>query len=273
LRFIIFFTILFFCSLGIAKDGFKIPRSNIAELTEPSSKRVYLLFVKLPRSYKSNKDKSYPVIYLMDAWYSFQIASGATRFPMNSGVMEEAIIVGVSYSKGSKGASSRVRDYTPSEVTGWKLQTGNAKGHAKFIRETVFPYIEANYRAKPLERTFVGNSLGGLFGAYILFEYPNMFSNYILGSPSVWFDKKHILNLQISKPKLPVKVYLSVGSLEQPEFGEREDMVTGAKQLAEKIKDQSSKDTLLKFSVIEGAKHATAFPTTLIQGLDWIYGK
>jgi len=192
---------------------------------------------------------------------------------MNSGVMEEAIIIGVSYSKGSKGASSRIRDYTPSKAASGKMQTGNADGHAKFIRETVFPFVEANYRAKPLERTFVGNSLGGLFGAYILFEHPNMFSSYILGSPSVWFDQNHILDSRITKSELPIKVYLSVGSLEQPEFGEREDMVTGARQLAEKIKAQSSEDTVLKFSLVDGARHATAFPTTLIHGLDWIYGK
>ncbi|PYF83051.1 hypothetical protein DFP75_102141 [Marinomonas alcarazii] len=272
MRNLAFLILLFFSSQGFANDGLEIPRSKVIELTEPSTERIYPLFIKLPLSYESNEDKNYPVIYLMDAWYSFQIASGATRFPMNSGVMEEAIIVGVSYSKGSKGASSRVRDYTPYKATSWKMQTGNADGHAKFIRETIFPYIEANYRAKPLQRTFVGNSLGGLFGAFILFEHPNMFSSYILGSPSVWFDENHILDSRIVKPELPIKVYLSVGSLEQPEFGEREDMVTGAKQLAEKIKAQSSEDTLLKFSLVEGAKHATAFPTTLIQGLDWIYG-
>ena len=273
LKSLAFIILLFFSSQLSANDGLEIPRTKVVELSEPSTERTYPLFIKLPRSYESNKQKNYPVIYLMDAWYSFQIASGATRFPMNSGAMEEAIIVGVSYSKGSKGASSRVRDYTPRKATSWKMQTGNADGHAKFIREIVFPYIEANYRAKPLERTFVGNSLGGLFGAYILFEYPNMFSSYILGSPSVWFDENHMLDSRITKSELPIKVYLSVGSLEQPEFGEREDMVTGAKQLAEKIKAQSSEATLLKFNIIEGARHSTAFPTTLIQGLDWIYGK
>lgn len=192
---------------------------------------------------------------------------------MNSGVMEEAIIVGVSYSKGARGSSSRVRDYTPVKADSWKMQTGNAIGHAQFIRETVFPYIEGNYRTKQSKRTFVGNSLGGLFGAFILFEYPEMFDSYILGSPSVWFDNHHILSSKMKKPALPVKVYLSVGSLERPEFGEREDMVAGASSLAEKIKSQSSEDTHLAFRIIDGAKHATAFPTTLIQGLDWIYGK
>ncbi len=252
---------------------FDIPRSTVIELKDPATNLTYPIFIKLPRSYKKHKNKQYPVIYLMDALYSFQITSGATRFPMNSGAMEEAIIVGVSYSKGSRGSSSRVRDYTPNKATDWKLQTGHADEHAKFIRETVFSYIKTNYRAKPKQRTFVGNSLSGLFGAFILFKYPDMFDSYILGSPSVWFNKNYILNLQITKSELPIKVYLSVGSLEQPAFGERENMVQGAKQLAEKIKAQSSEDTHLKFSLINGARHETAFPTTLIQGLDWIYGK
>ncbi|WP_339723374.1 alpha/beta hydrolase-fold protein [uncultured Paraglaciecola sp.] len=273
MKYLVFFIFLLYCSLGFANEGFEIPRSKTVELTEPSTERVYSLFIKTPRSYESNKVKKYPVIYLMDALYSFQIASGATRFPMNSGAMKEAIIVGVSYSKGSKGASSRIRDYTPSKAASWKLQTGNAEGHAKFIREVVFPHLEANYRVSSTERTFVGNSLGGLFGAYILFKQSDMFSSYILGSPSVWFNNYDVLAINIRKSNFPIKVYLSVGSLEQPEFGEGEDMVTGAKKLAEKITAQSGENTILKFSVIDGARHATAFPTTLIQGLDWIYGK
>jgi predicted alpha/beta superfamily hydrolase len=256
-----------------ANDGFEILRSKTVELTDPDTKRVYPLFIKTPRSYKSNTDKNYPVIYLMDAPYSFQITSGATRFPMNSGAMKEAIIVGVSYSQGSQGASSRIRDYTPSKATSWKLQTGDAEDHAKFIRETVFPYLEANYRISSSQNTFVGNSLGGLFGAYILFKHPEMFSSYILGSPSVWFNNNDILTTNITKSSLPINVYLSVGSLEQPEFGEKEDMIVGAKQLAEKIATQSGDNIILKFRIIEEARHATAFPTTLIQGLDWIHGK
>jgi predicted alpha/beta superfamily hydrolase len=273
LKYFVFFIFLLFCSFGFANDVVEIPRSKTVELTDPATKRVYPLFIKTPRSYGSNTDKNYPVIYLMDALYSFQITSGATRFPMNSGAMQEAIIVGLSYSKGSKGASSRIRDYTPSTATSWKLQTGDAESHRKFIAETVFPYIKANYRVSASQRTFVGNSLGGLFGAYMLFKHPQMFSSYILGSPSVWFNNHDILTMKVAKPSLPIKVYLSVGSLEQPEFGEKEDMVAGAKQLAGKIATQSGDNTTLKFRIINEARHTTAFPTTLIQGLDWIYGK
>lgn len=272
MKLLTFLTCLLFCSLAYANDGFEIPRSKTVELIEPSSNRVYPIFIKIPRSYKSNHDKKYPVIYLTDALYSFQIASGATRFTMNSGAMKEAIIVGVSYSKDSQGASSRVRDYTTSKAESWKLETGNAQGHAQFIREIVFPYIDENYRTTPLERTLVGHSLGGLFGAYVLFKHPDMFSSYILGSPSVWFNNYNVLTINGIKSSTQIKVYLSVGSLEKPEFGERENMIAGARQLANKIKAQSGGNTALKFNVIDGAKHVTAFPTTLIQGLDWIYG-
>lgn len=273
LKYLLLLLVFTFSSSVGASGGVEIPRSVVVELKEPLTNRVYPIFIKTPRSYEFKPDKNYPVIYLTDAWYTFQIASGATRFPMNSGKMKEAIIVGISYSKGSEGSASRVRDFTPSKAPAWKMQTGNAEGHARFIREVVFPYIEENYRANGSQRTFVGNSLGGLFGAYVLFRYPDMFQNYILGSPSVWFDENRILRLPLIGSKVPIRVYLSVGSLEKPSDGEGEDMVSGAKLLAKKISSQSGGNIELEFRVIDGARHTTAFPTTLIQGLDWIYGQ
>lgn len=265
--------VFIFCPVTFAKDAVEIPRSKTVELTDPASKLVYPVFIKTPRSYRSNTDKVYPVIYLTDGMYSFQIASGATRFPMNSGAMEEAFIVSLSYSKGSKGASSRIRDYTPSSADDWKLPTGNSEGHALFMREVVFPYMADNYRVSATERTYVGNSLGGLFGAYILFKHPTMFSSYVLGSPSIWFNNHDLLNLKLNESRSPIKVYISVGSLERPQFGEKQDMVAGATELKNKIVTEAGESVTLKFNIIEDAKHATAFPTTLIQGLDWIYGK
>ena len=262
-----------YCPVTFATDAVEIPRSETVELTDPASKLIYPVFIKAPRSYRSNTNKVYPVVYQTDGMYSFQIASGATRFPMNSGAMEEAFIVSLSYSKGSKGASSRIRDYTPSRADDWKLPTGNAAGHALFIREVVFPYMADNYRVSATERTYVGNSLGGLFGAYILFKHPTMFSSYVLGSPSVWFNYHDLLSLKPTESRSPIKVYISVGSLERPQFGEKQDMVAGATKLKNKIVTESGGSVTLKFNIIEDAKHATAFPTTLIQGLDWIYGK
>jgi predicted alpha/beta superfamily hydrolase len=67
------------------------------------------LFIKLPKSYDKSPYKIYPIIYLTDANYAFQIVSGATRYPMNLRTMHEAIIVGISYSNASKRDNSRVK--------------------------------------------------------------------------------------------------------------------------------------------------------------------
>ncbi|MBB1444170.1 MULTISPECIES: alpha/beta hydrolase [Pseudoalteromonas] len=255
-----------------ANTPYQIPRSSVIELTEPATKRVYPVFIQLPKSYKKHPEKIYPVIYLTDAPYTFPIVAGATRFPMNSGNMQEAIIVAISYEKGSRGSNSRIRDYTPNKAQSWKKQTGNAQNHALFLKNTVLPFIQSNYRASSTQKTYIGNSLGGLFGATILFTMPDLFNNYIIGSPSVWFNSNAVLALQAHKPKVPTKVYISVGAKETPSFGEGQNMVAGAKLLTQKINALSSDNIELKSVVIEGASHATAFPTTAIQGLDWVLG-
>lgn len=256
-----------------AEHAYQIPRSSVMEVTDHNTKLKYSLSIKLPRSYSNKPNSTYPVIYLLDAPYAFELASGATRFPMNSAKMDEAILVGIGYSHASKGASSRIRDYTPSKAKDWRLETGKAAQHITFIADVVFEHINANYRVKPNQRTLVGNSLGGLFAAHVLFTQPDLFSSYIIGSPSVWFDGERLLSQPVITGKQDVRVYLSVGSNETPEFGEGQDMVAGAYKLADKIRKADSKNIKLEFSIIDGAKHSTAFPTTLIQGLDWLYGK
>ncbi len=274
MKFLLFiFVFISFSQLVKAKEinSFEVPRSSVIDIKDPSSDRVYPIFIKLPRSYQSNRDKSYPVIYLTDAWYSFQIVSGSTRFPMNSGKMQEAIIVGISYSKSSRGSSSRIRDYTHIEDNNWKHQTGKANEHAKFIEKSVFSYIEKNYRVTD-SRTYVGNSLGGLLGAYILFTKPNMFNNYILGSPSVWFKNDDILKIKTAPNLNQHKVFIAVGADETIELDSPEnDMVKGAKELELKISSGLFPNTKVKLLTIQGANHETAFPTTAIQGLYWLF--
>jgi len=252
-------------------NAFKIPRSTVIDIKDPESGRIYPLFIKLPRSYSYNNDKSYPVIYLTDALYSFQVVSGATRFPMNTGKMQEAIIVGISYSKDSGGHASRVRDYTHTENSSWKYQTGKAKQHASFINDAIFSYIQKNYRVNN-SRTFVGNSLGGLLGAYIFLTTPTMFNNYILGSPSVWFKNNDILHIKTELNPNKHKVFIAVGANETLELDStKNDMVEGAKKLKLKISGDDFPNTEVKLLTIVGANHETAFPTTAIQGLYWLF--
>jgi predicted alpha/beta superfamily hydrolase len=256
-------------------SSFQIPRSNVIEITDPKSQRVYPLFIKLPKSYNKNDNKTYPVIYLTDAYYAFQIVSGVTRYPMNIKKMKEAIIVGISYSKGSKRDNSRVRDYTPSIDKSWKQQTGGAQKHMEFIEGSVIKHMDKNYRTDPNDRTFVGNSLGGLFGTYILLTKPSLFKNYILGSPSYWFDNKFIFRLEktVKAKNITANVFISIGERESKALESHYDMVKDAKAFYEKMLNWQQPQLKVKIVVIAEANHQTAFPTTAIQGLYWIYSK
>ena len=254
---------------------FEIPRSTVVEIKDSEGQRTYPLFIKLPKSYGKMPDRHYPVIYLTDAWYAFQIVSGATRYPMNAGKMQEAIIVGISWEKGSRGDLSRVRDFTPSNSRQWRKQTGGAARHLAFIEQQVIPYIERRYRAEPADRTFVGNSLGGLFGSYILLTKPQLFHNYILGSPSYWFDDKAIFALEAAFAKHPkpvnARVFIGIGERETKALESRYEMVEDARAFHRKLLAWQQPGLEAKLMVFAEANHETAFPATAIQGLHWIY--
>lgn len=265
--------LVWFCCFNVSAEiSYQLARSSVTELSDPDTGLVYPLYIQLPVSYNKEPKRSYPVVYLLDADYSFPLVSGASRFPVNNGTMQPFILVAIAYDKKSKGVESRVRDYTPTPNPSWKQQTGLAKVHQRFIKERVFPFIASNYRASETDRTLVGHSLGALFGASVLFSDPDMFSAYLLSSPSVWFDDDSILAMKPTQPKQEVKVYLAVGEQETPQFGEGQNMVFGAIQLKEKIEKIANPSLKLKFSVSAAASHTTAFPTAAIQGLDWIYG-
>tara|TARA_Y100000296_G_scaffold41515_1_gene47832 strand:+ start:619 stop:1479 length:861 start_codon:yes stop_codon:yes gene_type:complete len=256
----------------ISEASVSLPRSKMVTIEDTGTARKYTLLIQLPKSYNTSTSKEYPVIYTTDAPYSFPIIVGSMRLPVNVGQMEEAVIVGLSYSLESKGVESRVRDYTPVIAESWKLETGLAAEYLSFIRRDVFTFIESTYRVDANRRTFIGHSLGGLFGGYVLMQSPETFSNYVLISPSVWFNEDYLLTLEMAETQTPKHVYIGVGSFETPEFGEGQDMVAGSKALADKISAKADKNISLQLHVIDGVAHATIFPTVAIQGLDWILG-
>jgi len=270
--------------------SFNIPRTQTIQINDAN--RAYELFVKLPKGYDTdaNKNHRYPVIYITDAMYAFQIVSGATRFPMNSNAMQQAILVGVSWQKGLRGDKSRVRNYTPSVDKIWKKQTGGAARHVAFLQKKVLPYIKQSFRTDPSQRTYVGNSLGGLFGAYILLEQPKMFSNYVLGSPSFWWHKQMIFDLlqqrKRSLSKLKVNVFIGIGEFEHngsngyssfdmvgdaQEFMTALDNVNISQDPSMRTGSSQSMTITTKLLVIDDASHETAFPTSAIQGLYWLF--
>ena len=252
-------------------EPYKMPRTEVVPIQESDTDRQYELYVKLPEDYAENPDAIYPVIYTTDAEVHMDMLSGATEF-----LMPEVILVGISYQKNyphERANISRFRDYTMVEQTDPAAQarfpTGQAGNHLSFIRDDVIPYIEENYRVNPAERSYFGYSLGGAFGAYILFSKPDSFTNYILGSPALgdrtarYIDELEVQSAQEQQDR-NANVFVSLGEAE-------EDAKASVDGLISVLKRRSGSGMALTgLVIIEDSNHATAFPETVLRSVKWV---
>jgi predicted alpha/beta superfamily hydrolase len=197
--------------------------TEVWDVPDPVSKRGYQVFVSLPASYGKEPNRRYPVLFVTDANYAFPVIREVSRrLNVEHAQIADFILVGLSYAKGEDGTLSRDRDYTPTpngpSETPADAVLGHGIAYQAYLRDRVMPFIAQRYRTDPRRSLFLGHSYGGLLGAQILFTDPGMFSGYILDSPSFWYDKHHVFDMEdmyaAGHRDLPAKVYMYVGDRE-----------------------------------------------------------
>lgn len=92
--------------------------------------------IGLPASYEANKDKKYPVLYLLDGDYLFDPFSGAVSYGTYWDDIPEMIIIGIHQNKDEE----RYDDTTIDQNEGLPFEKG-AK-FFEFIGAELIPYIE-----------------------------------------------------------------------------------------------------------------------------------
>lgn len=260
-------------------EAVAVPRSQALTAHSEKLGRTYDLQVRLPPTYfrSSSAARRYPVLYLTDAAFNFQVASAVTQLPMNAGTIEEFIIVGLGYERGLDYVSSRVRDYTPMRNPEFERETGGAASYLEFIEQEVLPLVESRYRVDSERRALGGHSLGGLFAAYVLFRKPELFSHYLVSSPSFWFGDRAIFALERSYAEvhedLAASVYMGIGGLEHPDrpgqLRPMNHMVNQLREMERVLASRSYPSLVLRATVIDGADHETVVPTIMMQALLW----
>jgi len=263
---------------------YEIPDSEVWDVPDPISKRGYQVFVALPPSYGMQPQRRFPVLYATDADYAFPIIRQlARRLNVEGPQVEEFILVGLSYGKGENGGISRQRDYTPTpngpSTAPPNAIHGQAQAYQKYLRDQVKPFINAHYRTAPAKAIFLGHSYGALLGTQILFTEPGLFSSYILGSPSLWYDKRHALKLEASYAKqnkdLSANVYLYVGAYEALRKGDRRynqtvDMVADNRALEAALQSRKYPSLKLKSVVLNDEDHLTVAPRGFMQAMKYL---
>lgn len=254
--------------------------------------RDYEIFVSLPESYATGK-KSYPVLFVTDANYVFPVLRSINRRVSDNGErMEEFILIALSYAKGDSPTVSRNRDYTPTDIDAKKTRESDQSGekygggddYRRYVVEEVFPFVAKHFRADMNRKVFMGHSYGALFGMLALFREPTTFSHYVLSSPSLWFDKYTMLDVErqyAAKHKdLRANDLLLAGAFEalRPDsrnkrYSTRVDMVRDMKKFETQLKARRNPGLAIHAEVIQDEDHLTVAPAAITRGLMWAFGK
>lgn len=231
----------------------------------------------------------FPVVYMTDVHNGFIIDEDAIRLMMLSDV-PRFIAVGIGYAAASnilEGLLLRDRDLThvafDAEMGGSlpfanmvrpQVATGGADKFLAFIRDELMPVIDARYPTDPRERGYWGDSLGGLFGTWVLFTNPGTFNRYILGSPSLWWANDDVMKVAekylATHDDLPATVFLGVGGLE--EGGPSYKMSTNVLSLERMLRAKKLPGLSLTTRIFPDESHMTVAPMNLIRGLVAVYG-
>lgn len=224
------------------------------------------LNVYLPFDYDTSST-DYPVIYLLDGSKDedFIHIAGLTQFATFPWIdlIPRSIVVGIAN-------TDRTRDFTypttiEEDIKNIPTQGGSEK-FIEFVKTEVQPLVEKAYRTNG-KKTLIGQSLGGLVATEILISQPELFDNYMIVSPSMWWDNESLLELApaFSKMDGAKKVFLAVGN-------EGEIMIGGAEKLRDFLKIYPSQIEL-GYRFFEEHDHGDVLHQAAYRGFEWIFGE
>ncbi len=259
----------------------EVPRTEQFPLTSETNGVGYQIAVALPNSYVAS-ERSYPLLLLLDAHYSFLIARNIVDHLGERDDLPELVIAGIGYEGPVDRASAsyrgnRTRDYTPTRVpTGgygaeYQEHSGGGPSFLAFLGDELIPHLESRYRLTA-DRTLVGHSYGGLFAVSALLARPELFDRLIAVSPSLWYDDRVLFEreaqLAAGRRRLDARIYLGVGAREG---SSRNDMVGDLERMAAQLDARAYEGLAVRAEVLDGETHNSVFPRALSNGLRFVF--
>lgn len=220
-----------------------------------------IINIYLPLDFSADSIQSYNVIYLLDgsADEDFIHVAGLVQFCNFSwiNILPPSIVVGISN-------VDRKRDFTfPTSIEKDKIDfptTGASAKFISFIEKELKPFIEKSYHTTG-NNMLIGQSLGGLLATEILVTKSEMFNQYVIVSPSLWWNNESLLNIDFSSLKTmqtrKINVQISVGN-------EGSVMVKDAKRLYRALKKIKMKQLRVSFDYLSDKNHATIYHQALM---------
>lgn len=261
------------CLSKSSSKPFVLGRIDEIRSKELREKRV--LNIYLPEGYDQDDTTRYPVIYLLDgsANEDFIHVVGLVQFNSFEWIRQlpRSIVVGIA-------SVDRRRDFTFPTTIEADRRANPGAGHSDrfiaFIEHELQPFIGHKYRTAAT-RTIIGQSLGGLLATEILLKKPALFDQYIIVSPSLWWNNGSLLNLDsriLSEDfDQSVNIYIGVGKEGLTPTAIPRVMEVDANLLAEKIKSSKSSKVQVYFDYLPQENHGTILHQAVFNAFKVLY--
>jgi len=234
--------------------------------------------VALPEGYDPQEDQKYPVIYILDGGRNedFLHIAGLVKYNTQPWIdrFPKSIVVGIENLNRRRDFTFKVNNLDFLESKKMKKEYFSASGasapYIDFLQNELIPYITQNYKTTE-HRTVIGESLAGLLATEILLRHPSTFNDYIIISPSLWWDDHSLIrepsNLKKETITQPVKVYIGA-----PDREEDIEMYDSALQLEQTLKRLHPK-IQLSFDYLPGELHSTVIHQAVYNAFRLLYPK
>ncbi len=181
----------------------------------------------------------------------------------------------------------RMRDYTPTpdsafvetfaDSYGLPLTpleapaSGGGPAFRRLLRNEIFPKLEADYPIDPDHRLLFGWSFSALLCLQDLFSPDRLFSDFIVSSPSLWWDDGVMSGIEArfaaDHDDLPAQVHLSAG------LDEGASMVEEVHKLEATLQGRSYPNLSLTCETFPGETHLSAAAGAFSRGIRSLLGE
>ncbi len=235
-----------------------------------------------------------PVVYGTDANLSLGSYANTIALLMAGGEIPPVTLVGIGYPIGPDWVQfnvNRTRDFTPMidewhkrELTaiamGNEVHPGGGPAFLEFLTTELRPWLHDHYEVAD-DHAYVGDSLGGLFGTYVLLNQPESFQRYVIGSPWLAYSLETCLEWEAkyaaSHHDLDAKVFYASGAAEDvlsPMMQEpmvatfaRGNVVANTERMIHRLRSRNYPSLRLTSRIYPEQTHFTVPPIIYAQGL------
>jgi len=264
-----------------------LPLAVQFDIKSANTGRTYRIYVSRP--VVPAPAAGYPVLYVLDADTAFPTAASQAVLASLLDSRKPVLVVGIAYPDVMATMSLRTRDLTPyvpnaeTALTepGKPEEWGGADAFHRFMLEELRPVIASMAGVDKSDQSLMGYSLGGLFALHVLLSDPESYRNYVIGSPSVWWNGRQVLQdlpsfgKKVQDGKVSPRVLITSDALEQA-AGSRSlpdiyRMVDNARELADTLgKIKGRNGYRVDYTLFPNETHNSGIPASTSRGVAFV---